>query len=120
MDEVVDDNLETSREVYRPSRANEDAETETMTGVATVNPERYCDSCKIVKQVSTRHCKACGVCVRDQDCHCGVLANCIGRRNVRNYFLLLLAVYFLDIGYIVTGIAVIYYNPHWYFKTLQS
>ena len=53
--------------------------------------EYKCDHCKVPEtERNTEHCYTCNVCVRYLDHHCPVLGNCIGKKNIICFYLLIL------------------------------
>ena len=58
---------------------------------------KYCDTCNIylgliVRPPLTSHCTSCDLCVERFDHHCPWVGNCIGKRNYKHFFGLLVAV----------------------------
>lgn len=51
---------------------------------------RHCKWCKKYKPDRCHHCRVCGVCVLRMDHHCPWIDNCVGFRNHKFFFLLLL------------------------------
>ena len=63
----------------------------------------YCNTCYVVRPPRTSHCSICDNCVERFDHHCTYLGTCIGKRNFKYFYFLLL---FLNIS----GIFQIGYN----------
>lgn len=51
---------------------------------------KYCKSCNILRPLRTSHCSICMSCVEKYDHHCPWLGTCIGKKNYRGFFFLLL------------------------------
>ncbi|ELP86944.1 palmitoyltransferase ZDHHC18, putative [Entamoeba invadens IP1] len=50
----------------------------------------YCKSCYFDKPPKTIHCRQCNNCVDQFDHHCPFLKNCVGRRNYRVFYTMLI------------------------------
>lgn len=53
-------------------------------------PAEYCRQCKIIKPPRSKHCRDCNACVDRFDHHCYWIANCVGKKNTRAFYLILL------------------------------
>ncbi len=42
---------------------------------------KYCETCKIIRNLRTFHCRYCNKCVLRQDHHCAFINNCVGKNN---------------------------------------
>jgi ankyrin repeat protein len=51
----------------------------------TVDDERFCVVCELVRPVRARHCRLCGMCVSRYDHHCAWTDNCVGYNNHRGF-----------------------------------
>ena len=51
---------------------------------------KYCDTCKLIRDVRSFHCKECGLCVERHDHHCGYLSNCVGIGNYHKFYFFVL------------------------------
>ena len=51
---------------------------------------KYCESCKLIRDVRSFHCKKCGLCVERHDHHCGYLSNCVGAGNYHKFYIFVL------------------------------
>eukprot|EP00475_Leptophrys_vorax_P020378 TRINITY_DN2788_c0_g1_i2.p1 TRINITY_DN2788_c0_g1~~TRINITY_DN2788_c0_g1_i2.p1 ORF type:complete len:366 (-),score=57.18 TRINITY_DN2788_c0_g1_i2:720-1817(-) len=49
----------------------------------------YCAICDMYRPRRAKHCRACSCCVEDFDHHCPWLSNCIGKRNYKQFIVLL-------------------------------
>lgn len=62
---------------------------------------RWCTTCKVHQNAGTKHCRDCGVCIEGYDHHCPWMGKCVGRGNLR-YFYLYLAMVFITLIYMLT------------------
>lgn len=53
------------------------------------SPITLCEHCRIIKTPRTRHCPLCGKCSDRFDHHCPWINNCIGRGNIKRFYLFL-------------------------------
>ncbi|GLJ15399.1 hypothetical protein SUGI_0252770 [Cryptomeria japonica] len=51
----------------------------------------YCSLCKVEIYKNSKHCRVCDKCVDSFDHHCRWINNCIGRRNYREFFVLMIS-----------------------------
>lgn len=54
-----------------------------------VNSSEYCEKCYKSRPIRAHHCKSCEKCVIKMDHHCIFIANCVGYRNQKYFFLFL-------------------------------
>ena len=47
---------------------------------------KYCETCKIIRQLRTSHCRYCNKCVLRHDHHCPYINNCVGKNNHLKFF----------------------------------
>ena len=69
---------------------------------------RKCKDCKlwINTDEKTIHCRKCGICIEGYDHHCDCINICVGKNNIKNFYLLILVSFlviiyaiFLTLGY---------------------
>ncbi|PRQ24131.1 putative protein S-acyltransferase [Rosa chinensis] len=53
------------------------------------NWSQLCPTCKIIRPVRSKHCPTCNRCVEQFDHHCPWISNCVGKRNKRDFFILI-------------------------------
>jgi hypothetical protein len=53
-----------------------------------------CGHCQFRRPTTARHCVHCGVCVDDLDHHCPWSGKCIGKKNLRGFYIFLYALCF--------------------------
>ncbi|CAI8618023.1 unnamed protein product [Vicia faba] len=53
------------------------------------NWSQLCPTCKIIRPVRSKHCPTCKRCVEQFDHHCPWISNCVGKRNKRDFFILI-------------------------------
>lgn len=56
---------------------------------AQIYIQRNCDTCRLTRPAKAHHCNHCGFCINGFDHHCVALNNCVGRRNIRSFYLFL-------------------------------
>lgn len=50
---------------------------------------KYCETCKNIRKLRSFHCNICGYCIDKHDHHCPWVGNCIGKDNIKKFFLFL-------------------------------
>lgn len=65
---------------------------------------KYCVPCKIVRGRGTRHCYYCDVCIFGYDHHCPWVGKCVGRDNLKLFYLFLMTVGLLFATLLLTAI----------------
>lgn len=48
---------------------------------------KYCIICDIYRPLDASHCSLCGHCILEKDHHCIWFSNCIGRNNMKNFYI---------------------------------
>ena len=58
---------------------------------------RKCKDCKlwINTDEKTIHCRKCGICIEGYDHHCDCLNICVGKKNIKNFYILILVSFLL-------------------------
>ena len=58
---------------------------------------RKCKDCKlwINTDEKTIHCKKCGICIEGYDHHCDCINICVGKKNLKNFYILILSSFLL-------------------------
>jgi hypothetical protein len=81
----------TEEERDRVVAAAVDAATDTHHRFTYDRVLRYCVTCTAFKIPRAHHCSTCNRCIVGYDHHCVVTGHCIGRRNIRQFALYLVA-----------------------------
>ena len=63
----------------------------------TAKNYRKCKDCKlwINTDEKTIHCKKCGICIEGYDHHCDCINICVGKKNIKNFYILILISFLL-------------------------
>ena len=58
------------------------------------NDNGYCNICKIYFDPynNVEHCRFCGVCIERMDHHCVWVGKCVGKKNIKSFWLMVLSV----------------------------
>lgn len=64
----------------------------------------YCDFCRTLVGVRTKHCRECDKCVENFDHHCKWLNNCVGGQNYRLFFYLISCVFLMTTSQVAIGV----------------
>jgi palmitoyltransferase len=62
-------------------------------GFNSENYEFYCNICECHVLENTKHCSSCNRCVQLFDHHCVWLNNCIGKKNYKTFFIMLVILF---------------------------
>ena len=89
--------------------ANRPLQRQVINGHYVILP--YCYSCSLYRPPRTSHCSICDNCVERFDHHCLWLATCIGKRNYKYFYCLILSLSFSGIFQIICAI---------YYVTIES
>ncbi|MCQ2817265.1 MAG: hypothetical protein MJ252_08375 [archaeon] len=67
------------------------------------NKFRYCKKCKLWVNIDKKpnHCFECNICVEGYDHHCPWTGKCIGRRNLKSFYIFLISTLFIIVFLII-------------------
>lgn len=72
--------------------------------------QEHCFSCSVRKaDCNWKHCAYCEVCIRDMDHHCFWVNNCIGKKNLKKFYLFLFFL-FVFLTFCITSSLVSYFS----------
>merc|ERR1712151_586434 len=87
---AVPDKTEDSSWEYMDADGQHNAKAPALAEMKKNGERRYCKWCAKYKPDRTHHCRVCRTCVLKMDHHCPWIYNCVGFRNHKYFFLLLL------------------------------
>jgi len=61
----------------------------SLESLKEIKQDLYCKKCLLVRPERTHHCKICEKCILKMDHHCPWIANCVGLKNIKHFFLFL-------------------------------
>jgi hypothetical protein len=75
---------------YVGADGQQNAKTPALSEVKKSGERRHCKWCAKYKPDRTHHCRVCRTCILKMDHHCPWIYNCVGYKNHKYFFLLLL------------------------------